>query len=340
MSGARTAAAVGAAALGAFALVPLLFDDYAIYLGAEILIFILFALAYNLMLGQGGLVSFGHAAYFAIASYAVAILVTTHGWPLVPAFLASVGLSTLAALVIGHFCVRLTAIYFAMLTLAFSQLVWAVAFKWSALTGGDEGFVGVAVPAALAEPEGFYWFALAVVAVCAVLLWAVSRSAFGRVLRATKENAQRAEFLGIDVRRVRLVTFVLSGTFTGVAGALYALFNRSVFVESAWWTTSAEVLIMTILGGVGSFFGPALGATVLILLDRAITEVTQYWPTVLGLVLLTVLFVLPDGLIGAFRRRERPAPGAPGEPGGPGEDDLDVDEALREAAGAVDRRPV
>lgn len=336
MSEARTALAVGATATAAFAAVPLFFGDYAVYLGAEILIFVLFALAYNLMLGQGGLVSFGHAAYFAIASYAIAILLTTYGWPLVPAFLASVALSALAALVIGYFCVRLTAIYFAMLTLAFSQLVWAVAFKWSEVTGGDEGFVGVAVPAALADPQGFYWFALATVVLCAALLWTVSHSAFGRILRATRENAQRAEFLGVDVRRVRLVTFVISGTFTGVAGALFALFNRSVFVESAWWTKSAEVLIMTILGGVGTFFGPALGAAVLILLDRAITAFTQYWPTVLGIVLLAVLFFLPDGLAGVFRRRERASAGeAENE-----EDDTDVDEALREAGDAVDRRAV
>ncbi len=286
-----------------FALVPLVFGPYAVYLGAEILIFIIFALAFNLMLGQGGLVSFGHAAYFAIASYGVAVLLTTYSWPFVPAFLAAIALSSLAAVVIGYFCVRLTEIYFAMLTLAFSQLVWAIAFKWQPVTGGDEGFVGIAVPQWLTEPTNFYYFALATTLVCGGLLWMITHSAFGRVLRATKENAQRAEFVGINVRRVRLVTFVLSGTFTGVAGALFALFNRSVFVESAWWTKSAEVLIMSILGGVGSFFGPALGAAVLILLDRLITEFTEYWPTVLGIILLLVLFFLPNGLIGLFQRK-------------------------------------
>ncbi|MEM8822390.1 MAG: branched-chain amino acid ABC transporter permease, partial [Pseudomonadota bacterium] len=298
---------VGLIGVGLFALVPL-FGTFAIYVGAEILIFILFALAFNLMLGQGGLVSFGHAAYFAIASYALAILLTTYGWSLVLAFPAAILLSSVAALVIGYFCVRLTAIYFAMLTLAFSQLIWAIAFKWSDVTGGDEGFIGVAIPDWLLAPTAFYYFSLSVVAICAALLFVISRSAFGRVLHATKENAQRAEFLGVDVRRVRLVTFVISGTFTGVAGALFTIFNRSVFVESAWWTKSAEVLIMSILGGVGSFFGPALGAIVMIVLDRVITEFTEYWPTVLGLILLFVVFVLPDGLIGLFRRRAKAAP--------------------------------
>ncbi|MEM8551393.1 MAG: branched-chain amino acid ABC transporter permease [Pseudomonadota bacterium] len=302
MSAARTSLLVGVLMTAVFAAVPFFFGDYGVYLGAEILIYILFALAFNLMLGQGGLVSFGHAAYFAIASYAVAILLTTYSWPLLPAFVVAVALSCAAAVVIGALCVRLTAIYFAMLTLAFSQLVWAIAFKWNAVTGGDEGFVGVSVPQYLAEPTGFFYFALAIVAVCAVLLWLITHSAFGRILRATKENPRRAEFLGINVRRIRLVTFVISGTFTGVAGALFAIFNRAVFVESAWWTKSAEVLVMTILGGVGSFFGPALGATVLILLDRLITEFTQYWPTVLAIILIAVLFFLPNGLIGAFRR--------------------------------------
>ncbi len=300
---ARNAALVAIGAAAIFAAIPMFFGDFAVYLGAEILIYILFALAFNLMLGQGGLVSFGHAAYFAISGYALAILLTTYSWPFWPAFIAAIVLAGIAALVIGYFCIRLTAIYFAMLTLAFSQLVWAIAFKWDDVTGGDEGFIGVAVPVWLVEPSSFYYFALGTVLVAGTLLWVITHSAFGRVLRATKENPQRAEFLGLNVRRVRLVTFVISGTFTGIAGALFTLFNRSVFVESAWWTKSAEVLIMSILGGVGSFFGPALGAAVLILLDRAITEFTQYWPTVLGIILILVLFFLPDGLIGLFRRK-------------------------------------
>lgn len=292
------------AALAGFAALPFLFGDYGIFLGAEILIFILFALAFNLMLGHGGLVSFGHAAYFAIAAYALAILLTTYNWPLGLAFPGAVLMSTVAAVIIGYFCVRLTAIYFAMLTLAFSQLVWAIAFKWSDVTGGDEGFVGVAIPDWLTQPVSFYYVTLVVVAICSAMLWVIVHSAFGHTLRATRENPQRAEFLGIPVRKVRLVTFILSGTFTGVAGALFTLLNRAVFVEFAWWTKSAEVLIMSILGGVGSFFGPALGAAALILLDRQITEITEYWPTVLGIILLIVLFFLPDGLIGLFKKRK------------------------------------
>ncbi len=282
---------------------PLAGSRYAIYLVSEILIFALFALSLNLLLGFGGLISFGHAAYFAIGAYACAIFLTTLELPFVVSFAAAILLAALCALVIGYFCVKLTQIYFAMLTLAFGQLVWAVAFKWSDVTGGDTGFIGVAVPAFLDEPAAFYYFALAVVAVSTFLLWVVVRSAFGRVLVAARENRVRAEFIGVEVRRVHHLAFVLSGSFAGVAGALFALFNHAVFVESAWWGTSAEVLIMTILGGVGSFFGPMIGAVALIVLDRLITDFTEYWPTVLAAILLAVLFFFPEGLVGVARFR-------------------------------------
>ena len=232
----------------------------------------------------------------------MAIFLTTLKLPFAVSFLGAVALSAAAALVIGYFCVKLTEIYFAMLTLAFAQLVWAVAFKWDDVTGGDTGFIGVAVPDFLSTPVSVYYFALATVALSGAALWMVVHSAFGRTLVAIRENPVRAEFIGVDVKRMHHLAFVVSGTFAGVAGALFTLFNRSVFSESAWWSQSAEVLIMTILGGVHSFIGPAIGAATLILLDRFISDFTEYWPTVLGLILLAVLFFFPEGLIGLFRR--------------------------------------
>lgn len=256
--------------------VPLVGDRYIIYLIAEIMIFVLFALSFNLLLGYGGLISFGHAAYFAIGAYACAIFLTTLELPFVVGFGGAVLVTSLSAALIGYFCVKLTEIYFAMLTLAFGQLVWAVAFKWTDVTGGDTGFIGVAVPSYLDDPSSFYYFALAMVAGCGYLLWIIVHSAFGQILAAARENRVRAEFIGVNVRQIHHVAFVLSGTFAGVSGALFTLFNHSVFVESAWWGASAEVMIMTILGGVGSFFGPVVGAATLIILDRIITEFTEY----------------------------------------------------------------
>lgn len=291
------------AVLALLALIPLTGERYAIYLVTEIMIFALLATSYNLLLGYGGLVSFGHAAYFAIGAYACAILLTRLEWPFVIAFPGAIVISAMVSAVIGFFCVRLTEIYFSILTLAFAQLVWAVAFKWVSVTGGDTGFIGVAVPELLNQPGRFFYFALAVVAVCLGLLRIITRSAFGTILVAIRENRNRAAFIGVEVRYVQLLAFTLAGTFAGVAGALFTLFNHSVFVETAWWTSSAEVMIMTILGGIGSFIGPTVGAAVLILLDRLITEFTVYWPTVLGIILLCVLFFFPDGLTGVLTKR-------------------------------------
>ncbi|GAA6209153.1 branched-chain amino acid ABC transporter permease [Cognatishimia sp. WU-CL00825] len=294
---------IAGAVVLALLLVPMLGSLYMVYLITEILIFALFALSFNLLLGFGGMISFGHAAYFAIGAYACAILLTTLNWPLLVAFPIAIAISGVVAFVIGYFCTRLTEIYFAMLTLAFAQLVWAIAFKWAAVTGGDTGFIGVNVPDFLDEPKRFFYFALAVVVLSAYLLWRIVNSAYGFTLVATRENRNRAEFIGVNVRQVQLVAFVLSGTFAGVAGALFTMFNHAVFVESAWWTQSAEVMIMSILGGVGTFIGPAVGAAVLLLLDRFITEWTVYWPTVLGIILLCILFFFPEGLTGVLGKR-------------------------------------
>lgn len=282
--------------------IPLSGDRYFIYLASEILIFALFALSLNIMLGYGGMISFGHAAYFAIGAYACAIFLTTLKLPLIIAFPGAVMVTAFAAAVIGYFCVKLTEIYFAMLTLAFAQLVWAVAFKWTDVTGGDTGFIGVSVPDLIDKPEGFFYFALALVTGSILVIWMIVNSAFGRTLVAVRENPVRAEFIGVNVKRVHHIAFVVAGTFAGVAGALFTLFNHAIFIESAWWTQSAEVMIMAILGGIHSFIGPLIGAFVLIVLDRATAELTEYWPTVLAVILLAVLFFLPSGLVGLIDR--------------------------------------
>jgi branched-chain amino acid transport system permease protein len=289
-------------------LVPLFGGRYEIYLATEILIFALFAMSLNLMLGFGGLISFGHAAYFAIGAYSIGVFGTTLQWPFVLTFVGAVVVSAAAAFVIGYFCVRLKSIFLAMLTLAFGQFIWAIAFQWRSVTKGDTGFIGIRVPALISTPQSFYYFVLLVALLGTALLWVITRSAFGRILVSTRENEMRAEFVGVNVKRIQLIAFVISGTFSAVAGGLFALFNRSVFPDFAWWTMSSEVLIMAILGGIHSFLGPALGAAAIILLDRSITEYTQYWPTVLGIILLIVLFVFPDGLAGLVTRWRRRSP--------------------------------
>lgn len=290
-------------AAAALALLPLAGSLYLTYLGTQILIFILFATSLNLLIGYAGLVSFGHAAFFALGGYSCAILLRTHELPLVVALPAAVVLTAVLAAAIGYFCVRLSTYYFSMLTLAFGQLIWAVAFKWRDVTGGDDGFLRVLAPSWIGTPSSFYLFCLAVVMLGMLALWVITRSPLGRVLVAIRENEVRADFLGVDTRRIRLIAFVLAGAFAGVAGALFAMFNRSIFPNSAWWLQSAEVLIMVVLGGMHSFLGPAIGAVALIVLGRLTLEITVYWPALLAVILIVTLFFFPNGIAGLFGAR-------------------------------------
>jgi branched-chain amino acid transport system permease protein len=282
------------------AMVPLTGSTYFIYLATQIAIFVLFATSLNLLVGYGGLVSFGHAAFFAIGGYSCAVLLQTLGLPLLLALPGAMLLTAVLSTIIGFFCVRLTAYYFSMLTLAFGQLVWAVAFKWRAVTGGDDGFLRIVTPDWLATPTRFYFFSLVVVIAAMAVLWIVAHSPLGKTMMAIRENETRAGFLGIKTRQVQLIAFTIAGAFAGLAGGLFALFNRSIFPNSAWWLQSAEVLIMVVLGGTGSFFGPLVGAVTLILLNRLTLQVTEFWPALLAVILIVTLFFFPKGIAGFF----------------------------------------
>lgn len=293
----------------AMASVPWLGSRYNTFLAEQIAIDALFAISLNLLLGTTGLVSFGHVAYFGVGAYVCGILMKTYEVPFWLAFPAA-GLGTaLFALVSGYFCVRLIKLYFAMLTLAFSQIVWAVAYKWNDVTGGDQGLPEIPFPDVgwmsaipglgdLRESDLFYLLALAIIAVSFAILQRLVRSPFGRVLTTIRDNPERAAFIGVNVRAYQLAAFVIAGTFAGFAGALYGIFSRGVFADYVFWSKSAEVMIMTILGGIGYFWGPAVGAAALVWLNQAITDYTQYWPFVLGVILLVLLFAFPGGIVG------------------------------------------
>jgi branched-chain amino acid transport system permease protein len=286
----------------ALAVIPLLGDKHAMDVTVEIMILALFALSLNVLIGYSGNVSFGHAAYFAIGGYTNAILLTSYDLPILVSMPVSVLFAMVAAMFVAWFCTRLTDIYFAMLTLAFAMLVWAVLFKWRGMTNGDDGFVGITIPAFLDGRIPLYYFTLIVVAASIALLWLICHSAFGKVLVAVRENRTRAGFVGVDTRRMRWTAFVVAGTFAGIAGSLFALFKSGMYVENAFWTQSAQVLIMTLLGGMYSFFGPAIGAAVLHMLEITTNRYTEYWPTVLGGILLVILLFLPDGLVGLAQK--------------------------------------
>jgi branched-chain amino acid transport system permease protein len=293
------------------ATVPWLGSRYNVFLAEQIIIDALFAVSLNLLLGTTGLVSFGHVAYFGVGAYVCGILMKTYGVPFTLAFPAA-GLGTAAfALVSGYFCVRLIKLYFAMLTLAFSQIVWAVCYKWNDVTGGDQGLPEIPYPhldwmsaipglSNLSIGDRFYLLSLVLIAVSLAVLHRIVRSPFGRVLTAIRDNPERAAFIGVNVRAYQLAAFVVAGTFAGFAGALYGIFSRGVFADYVFWSKSAEVMIMTILGGMGYFWGPPVGAAALVWLNQEITDYTQYWSFVLGSILLVLLFAFPGGIVGGI----------------------------------------
>jgi branched-chain amino acid transport system permease protein len=311
--------------LAAFA-VPALGSRYYTFLANDVVIWALFATSLNLLVGYSGLVSFGHAAYFGIGAYTTGLLMKKLGVSFLLALPAGGLVAALFALVFGFFCVRLTRIYFAMLTLAFAQVVWAICFKWNDVTGGEQGMPEIPYPSfdwvdrvAAVVPfvggyrtsDHYYFTSLIAVGICLWLIRRIVGSPFGRMLTTIRENAERAEFIGVNVRRYELAAFVLAGAFAGLAGALFGIFNRGVFPDFAYWTKSSEVLIMTLLGGMGTFWGPALGALVLLWLNQQIVTYTEYWPLILGTILVLLLFVFPGGLAGALQAFWERARGGP-----------------------------
>ncbi len=298
MSARRIALAVLIALLG---VLPVAAPQVVVVQTTDILIFVLFALSLNLLVGYAGMLSLGHAAFFAIGGYGTGLLVKHLGFAMPLALAAGPLLAALAALVIGFFCVRLSHAYFIMLSLAFGQLVFTVIWKWQGVTGGDDGLTGIMPLAALAEPSAYYYFVLAIVLACAAALYRIGQSPFGRALLAIKDNPRRAAFVGIPVRRVQLVAFVVAGAFAGAAGALQVFFHRGMFPGSAHWVTSADAFVAVTLGGASYFAGPVVGATLFKLVALTVPRFTEYWLFFLGIVILLVALLRPQGLMSLVR---------------------------------------
>jgi branched-chain amino acid transport system permease protein len=283
---------------------PLVLPSFLVVVMTEIAIVALFATAFNLLMGFGGMVSFGHAAYFALGAYAAAVLVKQAAWPMPLALAASPFVAAAGALFFGFFIVRLTHTYFAMLSLAFAQIVFTVIFKWKSLTGGDDGILNLWPPPALKSPLAYCYFTLAVAGAAMLALRAIVDSPFGYALRAIRENPRRARFIGVNVRRHQLLAFVLSGFFSGLAGGLFAFFNGSVFPDFAYLNKSFEPLVVVLLGGIQSFFGPLAGAVGFKILETVIArQWPVYWPLFLGSAVVFVVVALPQGFVGLLQRR-------------------------------------
>ena len=290
------------ATLAALAVLPLFSGEYTLVLLTDILVLALFAVSLHFIMGPGGMLSFGHAAYFGIGAYAAALLLVRGALPMPLAVALAPLAAGAAAAVSGWFCVRLSGVYLAMLTLAFAQIAWSVAFQWDAVTGGSNGLVGIWPPAWLSSKTAYYYVALGIAALGCLLAWRAIFSPFGYALRASRDSPLRAEAIGIDVRAQQWRAFILAGILAGLAGGLYAFSKGSISPETLSVPRSVDALVMVLLGGLQTVTGPAWGAAALTWLHDAVSRNVDYWRALLGAVVLLLVLAFPRGLAGALRR--------------------------------------
>jgi branched-chain amino acid transport system permease protein len=306
----RSTALLAAAVVAALAVLPAVVGVYGLTVLTDILILVIFACSLHLIMGPGGMISFGHACYFGIGAYAVALAVRYWALPVLPALvLAPLG-GGLVALLFGWLCVRLSGVYFAMLTLAFAQIVWSIVFQWYGVTGGDNGIVGIWPSAVTTDKLSFYYIVLAVTAAAVVALAALLHTPFGYTLRACRDAPHRATAIGIDVALHRWLAFGIAGAFGGLAGGLFTLAKGSVFPNAIDVTRSIDGLVMVLLGGVQSIAGPIVGAATFLGLQTEILRHTDHWRIILGGLVLVIVLLFPSGIVGSVmalvRRREAP----------------------------------
>jgi branched-chain amino acid transport system permease protein len=294
----RRFALAAAALLVTLAAAPLVADEYALVLGADMLLFALFAVSLHFIMGPGGMASFGHAAYFGLGAYAAAL--AARAIPMEVALIAAPLAAGIGALVFGWFCVRLSGVYLAMLTLAFAQITWATIYQWDALTGGSNGLVGVWPAPWVSSRAAYYWLTLALAGGAIALLWRIVFAPFGYALRATRDSPRRAAAIGIDVRTVRWAGFVLAGLAAGLAGSLYAFSKGSIAPDSLSIPRSVDGLVMVLLGGLQTLFGPVAGAALLTWLQDTLARHTEYWRAMLGAAILVLVLLFPQGIVGAL----------------------------------------
>jgi branched-chain amino acid transport system permease protein len=307
-TGARDAL-IAAGALLLLAALPLVFpgkafSDFVIRMSA----FAIFATSLNLLVGYGGMVSFGHGLFYGLGAYSFALLMQKLGTSIPVAIALTVLINAGVAVVIGAICIRLREIYFSFLTLAFQMLLHSIIIAWTPVTGGDQGLTG-GIPRPpflgirLDDPHHLYLFCCTVLVVSLLLMRHLVQSPFGYTLRMIRDNPRRAAFLGIQVWRVRLLAFVVAGIFGGVGGMLISLFVSSAYPDFAYWTVSGEAVFMILLGGMKVFLGPLVGAGVLLLLNDLVTRFTEHTTLVLGTIILVFALGLRQGLLGFISER-------------------------------------
>ena len=298
---------IGIVLLAAFLLLPQFLSRFYIYLIALIFAICLLATSLNMVLGFGGMYQFHHSVFYGFGAYAFALFVTKSGLPLWIAYVIAPFCSALLGLVLGLITVRLTQLYFGMLQISLGSLVWAIIYRWYSFTGGDDGIHGIPIPDLIGSTTGAYYFNLIVTAACLLLMYMIVNSPFGRTFQGIRDNPERCEAVGVNVQRQQLVGQIIAAFFAGIAGTLFVTVEGSVFPDLMFWTLSLEILIMCLLGGWFIFMGPALGAVIIITLRTFVGIYTEYWTLILGIVLMLLIFFLPEGVLSLFLRKAVPA---------------------------------
>jgi branched-chain amino acid transport system permease protein len=299
----------------ALATVPLVVDPFYVNLGSQMLIAAIFALGLNLLVGYGGLPSLGQAAFLGFAAYVCAWTTTRLGLGHAAAAALAIGGTTLLAAVFGLIALRATGLGFLMITLAMSQVLWGLAYRWTSLTNGDNGILGVTRPhifgASLDNAPAFYWFTLTIAVVSFALIAVFACSAFGSALEGTRDQPRRMRALGYNVWLIRWITFVYAGFWGGVAGLLYVYYNEYIHPTALSMAASAEALLAVIAGGAGTLTGPIVGAALLVFLKNYVSSYIERWNMLLGFIFVLIVLLMPDGIVPSvgrlfFVRRGKP----------------------------------
>lgn len=284
---------------------PFLLETYGLSLVINILIFALFAMSLNLLIGYTGLVSFNHASFFGTGAYTVAILSSCYAacWPIL--IMAAILAAALLAAVLGVFVLRSSGPYFLLSTLAFNQMLYALAWKWRWLTGGDDGLPGIPrpeLPFGLSgwDDRSFYYLVLLCVMISYSIIACLLRSSFGRSLVGIRENESRMVALGYNSGMLKYLAYVIAAAFSGLAGALYVYFNGFISPQELNWNMSGLAILMVIIGGPGTMSGPIMGAGVLVLLQNLVSSYTERWPLIIGVIFVFCVMFLRQGIMGAF----------------------------------------
>jgi branched-chain amino acid transport system permease protein len=283
---------------------PFFIPKFYTYILAVIFVTALLAMSLNLVVGHGGLFQFHHAAFYGVGAYTTGLILAKTSWPWWIGLIAGPVAAAMVGLLIGMFCVRLNRLYFGMLQISLGSLVWAIAFRWYSLTGGDDGIHGIPIPELISSLKGSYYFVLIVLGISLILMYLIYKSPFGTTLQAIRDNAERCAAVGINVRRHQLMGIVIATFFAGVAGVLFVIVEGSIFPDLLFWVLSLEVFIMCLLGGWFTFAGPILGAAAIVSLRTFVGTHTDYWTLILGVILILLIFFLPDGIMG-YNYREK-----------------------------------